>query len=110
MALSDEVIGNAVMMLIIHDILTIMPSPIQIKRPDVAMNIRELAALTKSSITDAIGNAVRSQLAIERVKANAELTKKRKAADLVLAELRSLPVLGPDLSDEDLYNSEGLPK
>ena len=74
------------------------------------MNIRELATLTKSSITDAIANTVRSQLAIERVKANAQLTKKRKAAELALAELRSLPVVGPDLSNKDIYNSEGLPK
>ena len=92
-----------------HDMIKIMPSPIQIKRPDVAMNIRELAALTKASITDAIGNAIRSQLAIERVKANAQLTNKRKAAELALAELRSLPVVGPDLTDKDLYNG-GLPR
>ena len=92
-----------------HDTIEIMLSPIQIKRPDVAMNIRELAALTKASITDAIGNAIRSQLAIERVKANAQLTNKRKAAELALAELRSLPVVGPDLTDKDLYNG-GLPR
>lgn len=42
------------------------------------MNIRELATLTKTSIADAIANAVRSQLAIERVKANAQLTKNEK--------------------------------
>ena len=84
--------------------------PIQIKRPDVTDAVRALAALTGVSITDAIGNAVRGQLAIERVKSDAKLMLRRKAAEAALAELRSLPVIGPELTDDDLYDSQGLPK
>jgi antitoxin VapB len=87
-----------------------MPSPIQIKRPDVASDIRTLAALTGASITDAIAKAVSAQLAIERVKADAKLLKRRKEAEDTLAELRRLPVTGPIVSDDDLYDDDGLPK
>lgn len=87
-----------------------MPGPIQIKRPEVADDIRTLAALTGVSITDAIANAVSAQLAIERVKADARLRKRRKEAESTLAELRRLPVTGPTLSDEDIYSADGLPK
>lgn len=87
-----------------------MTGAIQIKRPEVAADIRTLAELTGLSITDAIANAVRNQLAIERVKADAGLRKRRKAAEDLLSELRQLPVKGPVLSDDDLYDAEGLPK
>ena len=87
-----------------------MRGPIQIKRQDVTDDIRALADLTGVSITDAIQTAVKSQLAIERVKANAKLSKRRLQAEKALAELRRLPVVGPILTDKDLYDSEGLPK
>lgn len=87
-----------------------MPSPIQIKRPDVTAEVRTLAALTGLSITDAIGQAVKAQLAIELVRASAKLSKRRREAEKALAELRRLPVVGPDLSDRDLYDADGLPK
>jgi hypothetical protein len=85
-------------------------TPIQIKRPDVTADIRTLAELTGASITDAIAKAVRAQLAIERVKHDAKLRKRRKEADKILAGLRRLPVVGPGISDVDLYDAHGLPK
>jgi hypothetical protein len=87
-----------------------MPGPIQIKRPDVAEDIRTLANLTGVSITDAIAIAVRGQLALERVKADSKLSKRKKDSQLVLAELKRLPVVGPSLNDHDLYDAGGLPK
>lgn len=87
-----------------------MTHPIQIKKAEVAAEARELAALTGLSITDAIGKAVRSQLAIERVKANRTLQAKRQEADRLLSEIRRLPVIGPALTDDDLYGPDGLPK
>ena len=87
-----------------------MPGPIQIKRQDVTDDIRALADLTGVSITDAIQTAVRSQLAIERVKSNSKLSKRRLQSEKMLAELRRLPVVGPVLTDADLYDAEGLPK
>jgi antitoxin VapB len=90
--------------------MEIMPGPIQIKRPEVAGDIRTLASLMGVSITDAIANAVRGQLAIERVKGDAKLRKRRKDAEKALTELRNLPVIGPDISDKDLYDEHGFPK
>jgi hypothetical protein len=87
-----------------------MPGPIQIKRADVAEDIRTLATLTGLSFTDAIGTAVRAQLAVERVKSSAKLTNRRLASDRILARLRRLPVVGPELTDADLYDKNGLPK
>lgn len=87
-----------------------MPGPIQIKRPEVAADIRVLAELTGRSITDAIAVAVRGQLAIERVKADRKLLKRKKEAERGLAEIWKLPVVGPGITDSDLYDSNGLPK
>jgi hypothetical protein len=84
--------------------------PIQIKRPDVTEQIRLLAELTGVSLTDAVALAVSRQLAIEQVQADARLTMRRKAAEAALADLRRLPIVGPSIGDEDLYDSEGLPK
>jgi hypothetical protein len=90
--------------------MMIMMQPIQIKRPDVAEDIRALAALTGGSITETVANAVRAQLAIERAKAVARQAQRRAEAERLLGELRSLPIVGPEISDGDIYDSEGLSK
>jgi hypothetical protein len=81
-----------------------------ILRSDVAEDIRALAALAGVSITDAVAQVVKAQLAIERVKASVKLSKRHSQAERALSELRRLPVVGPELSDRDLYDAEGLPK
>ncbi len=86
-----------------------MPGPIQIKRPDVVGDIRLLADLTGLPLTEAVAKAVRGQLAIERVRADARLARKLAAAERGLAEIRKLPVTGPLLTDDDLYDRDGLP-
>ena len=92
--------------------LRIMPSAaaIQIKKSEVTEEVRALAALTGVSITDAIGIAVKRQLEIERAKAAIKLAKRRKDVEKLLAEIRRLPVVGPVLTDDDLYDENGLPK
>jgi hypothetical protein len=87
-----------------------MKAPIQIRRPDVADDIRALAALTGISITDTVAHAVRAQLAIERVRHNAVLSQRRAEAARMLDELRRMPKIGPQLTDNDLYDEDGLPK
>lgn len=87
-----------------------MPSPIQIKRPDVAADIRALADLAGLSITDAVGIAVREKLGKERARASAALAGRHKEIQKGLAKLRRLPIVGPAIKDGDLYDSEGLPK
>jgi hypothetical protein len=87
-----------------------MTEPIQIKRAEVTAQIRELAALMDVSLTDAVQKAVSVQLAAERARASLERTKRRASADQILDRIRSYPVIGPALTDEDLYDAEGLPK
>jgi hypothetical protein len=87
-----------------------MTGPIQIKRDDVAADIRALADLTGTSITDAVAAAVRAQLALERAKSDKEMEKRKKKADRLLAEIRKAPRAGPRLTDADLYDENGLPK
>lgn len=87
-----------------------MNGPIQIKRPDVTENARALATLMGVSITDAIANAIQDKLEVE--KSNADLIReaKRERARQAIRELQSLPIIGPTLTDDDLYDEEGLPK
>ncbi len=89
-----------------------MPSTaaIQIKRSEVTEEVRALAELTGVSITDAIGMAVKRQLEIERAKADLKLAKRRKEVNKLLGEIRRLPVVGPRITDEDLYDENGLSK
>lgn len=87
-----------------------MLGPIRIKLSEIAADARALAALTGVPIIEAIGNAVEAQLDVERAKGSANMSKRRIEAEWALAELRLLPVVGPELSDRDFYNAEGLPK
>lgn len=73
-----------------------MPGTIQIGRADVVADIRRLADLTGLPLTEAVAKAVRAQLTVERMRG--------------LAEIRRLPVIGPLLTDDDLYDQEGLPQ
>lgn len=87
-----------------------MSTPIQIRREDVAADIRALAELMKVSITDAVSAAVRAELG--RKQAEAEQAKKAKweEANRILKEIHALPRVGPVLTDADLYDEDGLPK
>jgi len=87
-----------------------MSRPIQITRPDVTADVRALAALTGKSLTDTIATAVRAQLAIEKVRSDSALSERKRALDAALAEIRSLPVVGPVIADQDLYDAEGMPR
>ena len=87
-----------------------MIGPVQIRRQDVIEDIRALAEVMGVSITEAIGTAVRAQLATERSKAATKTSGRRKRAEAALVQLRSLPVVGPGISDDDLYGPDGLPR
>jgi hypothetical protein len=54
--------------------------------------------------------AVKAQLAIEQVKGNSRLRKRRKESERLLAEIHRMPVVGPLLTDDDLYDEEGMPR
>jgi hypothetical protein len=84
-----------------------MALPIHIERPDVAADVQALAELSGLSVTDAVGRAVRTQLAIER---DAKLAERLKEVDEIVDRFNRLPVVGPLLTDDDLYDEDGLPK
>ena len=85
-----------------------MTKPIQIRNEDVVRDIREAVALTQQSITEVVADGVRMVLDQARRRATKE-TREREI-DRILAEVRALPQLGPPLTDDDLYDQDGLPK
>jgi hypothetical protein len=85
-----------------------MTRPIQIRKDDVARDIRELAALRGVGITDVVGQAVRAELEKERRRGSPE--DRERAIDRILAQVRALPRTGRTLTDDDLYDEYGLPK
>ncbi|MDB5429861.1 MAG: hypothetical protein JWP35_977 [Caulobacter sp.] len=83
-----------------------MTIPVQIRRDDVVEDIRRLSEATGKPITDAVGSAVRSALAaIDEARA-AKLARVME----IVAQFNALPSVGPILTDDDLYDEDGLPK
>jgi antitoxin VapB len=85
-----------------------MTKPIQIKKDDVARDIRELAALTGEPITQAVGGAVRERL--ERLRRLGTVEARRREVDRIVARVAALPRTGHKFTDDDLYDENGLPK
>lgn len=85
-----------------------MTKPIQIKREDVARDVRILAARSGQSITDAVGQLVRAELAQPERRSGPEA--KLAAVRRIVAEYKALPKTGMTLTDGDLYDEDGLPK
>ena len=85
-----------------------MNAPIQIRRDDVVQDIRELAALTEQPITEAVALAVRAELIKARRRSDIEVRRAR--VDDAIRRFREAPVIGPMLTDADLYDEDGLPK
>ena len=85
-------------------------APIQIRNEDVVRDIRELARLTQKPITEAVAAAVRGELGrAQRVSASERNTKLR-AIGAAVNQFRRAPVVGPMMSDDDLYDEGGLPR
>ncbi len=77
-----------------------------LKDPEVDRSVRELAALERCSITEAVGRAVearRKQILDER-------EEKRRRVEARLARIRELPILDPRDHAEMLYDEDGLPR
>ena len=85
-------------------------SPIQIKNAEVVRDIRELAERTGLPLTEAVADAVRRRLAEEKTKDAARIEERRRAIDEAVALISALPRIGEPLTDEDLYDADGLPK
>lgn len=87
-----------------------MNAPVQIRKPEVAERLRELARLEGKSITDLVDEMVRER--DERLVASREAAIQAKiaAVEEIVREFNALPILGPLLTDDDIYDENGLPK
>ncbi|HXJ38416.1 MAG TPA: type II toxin-antitoxin system VapB family antitoxin [Bryobacteraceae bacterium] len=85
-------------------------TPIQIRKPDVVNDIRALAALTGKSITDVVAESVRARLAEAQRERHKDFNLLMHDIHELQARLKALPVLGPPLTDADLYDEDGLPR
>jgi len=85
-----------------------MIKPIQIRKEDVVRDIRELASLTDRPITDAVALAVKAEL--KRARHRSTASERAAEIDRLLAEIDALPRLGPPLTDDELYDENGLPR
>lgn len=86
-----------------------MTKPIQIRNEDVVRDIRELAALKNEAITEAVATAVRTELMKLR-RASTPAAERERKIDEIMARVRALPPTGQTLTDDDLYDEDGLPR
>jgi antitoxin VapB len=83
---------------------------ILIKRPGTEAKIRDLAARTGESITDAVERAVDERLARLPVQKRRRIDRERLAA--LIAEVKALPRIGEGLTDDEIigYDEFGVPR
>ena len=88
----------------------VMNAPVQIRKPEVAERLRELARLEGKSITDLVEEMVRERDARLAAARDADIAERRRAVQEAVERFNALPVVGPLLTDDDLYDENGLPK
>jgi hypothetical protein len=88
----------------------IMSAPVQIRNSESTRRIRELAELKGTSITEAVDEAVGRELERSRRRSQAEQEARRTRVNATLARIWSRPKPGVLLTDEDLYDADGLPR
>jgi antitoxin VapB len=82
--------------------------PLNIKSPEADRVVRELAALTGESITDAVIRAVEERL--ERERARRASGRMRRELERIGQRYRALPLLDERRAEEILdYDAHGLP-
>ena len=87
-----------------------MNAPVQIRKPEVAERLRELARLEGKSITDLVEEMVRERDRQFANRRETEIQRKLAAAEETVRRFQALPIIGPLLTDDDLYDEDGLPK
>ena len=85
-------------------------TPIQIRNPEVVRAIRALADQTHVPITEAVGAAVREALRRQGSIRDAGFEERLAAIKDISRRIRELPIVGPMMTDDDLYDEDGLPK
>lgn len=87
-----------------------MNAPVQIRKPDVAERLRNMALREGLSITELVDQMAREREARPEQARRAEIERKIAALNEIVREFNALPVLGPLLTDDDIYDEDGLPK
>ena len=87
-----------------------MNAPVQIRKPDVAERLRNMALREGLSITELVDQMAREREARPDEARRAEIERKIAAVTEIVREFNALPVLGPLLTDDDIYDEDGLPK
>ena len=85
-------------------------TPIQIRNPEVVRAIRALAQKTGQPLTEAVGVAVEAELKRRDVVSELEFQRRMAALDRAVERFHALPIIGPLLTDDDLYDEDGLPR
>jgi len=87
-----------------------MNAPVQIRKPQVAERLRQLARLEGKSITDLVEEMVQERDRQFAEAREAEVQQKLAAVMETVRRFQTLPIIGPLLTDDDLYDDDGLPK
>ena len=87
-----------------------MNGPVQIRKADTVERLRRLAALEGKSITELVDEMVRERDERLTARSEAEIQRRIAAARETIRRFQALPIVGPLLTDEDLYDEQGLPK
>ena len=87
-----------------------MNAPVQIRKPDVAERLRNMALREGLSITELVDQMAREREARPDEARRAEIERKIAAVNEIVREFNALPVLGPLLTDDDIYDEDGFPK
>ena len=87
-----------------------MNAPVQIRKPDVAERLRSIALREGLSITDLVDQMAREREDRINETRRAEIDRKMAVVNEIVREFNALPVLGPLLTDDDIYDEDGLPK
>lgn len=85
-------------------------TPIQIRNPEVVRAIRALARQTGRPITATVAQAVDAELRRRQVVEDSAYRRRRRAIREAAEAFRNLPVIGPLLTDDDLYDEDGMPR
>ena len=85
-------------------------APIQIRNPVAVRAIRQLASESGKPITQAVGDAVAAELQRRRCEHDEEWRRRLEAIRDIARRFRELPIVGPGVTDDDLYDEDGLPR
>ena len=85
-------------------------TPIQIRNPEAVRAIRALARRTGRPITVAVADAVKAELGRYANARDEGYGQRLAAIQEISRRFRELPVVGPELTDEDFYDEDGMPR